>query len=189
MVKRMSFIERLGNSRIWNLLLFPAGKVMGSSMRRLVFKPESQLKGAGITAGQIILEVGCGTGFFTLSAAKMVGGQGCIIAMDLLSGYVEQTLKKVQKSNLNNARIVQGNALSTGLEDSTIDKVLLFGVIPFPTLPLNRLLPEMHRILKPDGTIAVWLFPVAGVVPNNILKSGLFSFINKQNGVYNYKKV
>ena len=185
----MSFVEQLGNSRIWNLLLFPAGLIMGSKIRRFLAKPENTLKGADIASGQTVLEVGCGTGFFTIDAARMIGDQGCLIAIDLLSGYVNIVTKKVQKANLHNVNVIQRDALSTGLEDSSIDKILLFGVIPFPSLPLNRLLPEMHRILKPDGKIAVWPFPVAGVVPNSILKSGLFSFTNKQNGVYNYQKL
>lgn len=162
---------------------------MGSSIRRKLANPEKQLKGAGIKTGQTVLEVGCGTGFFTIAAAKMVGDQGCLIAMDLLPTYLDQVNKKVQKSKLHHVRIIQKDALSTGLEDSSIDKILLFGVVPFPSLPLDRLLPEMHRILKPDGTISVWLFPAAGVVPKSILESGLFSFINKQSGVYNYQKL
>jgi ubiquinone/menaquinone biosynthesis C-methylase UbiE len=56
------------------------------------------------------------------------------------------------------------DALYTGLDAESIDKVLLFGVIPFPSQPLNRLLPEMHRVLKPEGSLAVWLFPVSGWV-------------------------
>ena len=185
----MSFVERLGNSRIWNLLLLPAGLIMGSKARSFLATPEKTLKGADIVPGQTVLEVGCGTGFFTIAAANMIGDQGCLIAMDLLSGYVKQVTKKIQKANLKNVNVIQRDALSTGLDDSSIDKILLFGVIPFPSLPLNRLLPEMHRILKLDGKIAVWLFPVAGVVPKSILESGLFSFINKQNGVYNYQKL
>ena len=185
----MSFVERLGNSRIWNLLLFPAGLIMGSKIRSFLAKPEKTLQGADIAPGQTVLEVGCGTGFFTIAAAKMIGDQGCLIAMDLLSGYVNQVTKKVQKANLNNVNVIQRDALLTGLENSSIDKILLFGVIPFPSLPLNRLLHEMHRILKADGKIAIWFFPVAGVVPSRILKSELFSFINKQNGVYNYQKL
>jgi demethylmenaquinone methyltransferase/2-methoxy-6-polyprenyl-1,4-benzoquinol methylase len=76
------------------------------------------------------------------------------------------------------------------LDTASIDKVLLFGVIPFPLLPLNRLLSEMYRVLKPEGTLAVWLFPpmVHFWVPKSILQSGLFTYIRKQNGVYNYRR-
>jgi ubiquinone/menaquinone biosynthesis C-methylase UbiE len=85
-------------------------------------------------------------------------------------------------------RVVKRDALNTGLDAASIDTVLLFGVIPFPSLPLNRLLPEMHRVLKPEGRLAVWLFPVAGWVPKSILQSGLITYVNKRNGVYNYMR-
>ena len=84
--------------------------------------------------------------------------------------------------------MVKRDALDTGLDAASIDKVLLFGVIPFPSLPLNRLLPEMHRIIKPEGRLAVWLFPISGLVPKWILQSGLFAYVSKLNGVYNYRR-
>jgi demethylmenaquinone methyltransferase/2-methoxy-6-polyprenyl-1,4-benzoquinol methylase len=150
--------------------------------------PVKTLRGAGIEPGQTVLEVGCGSGLFTLPAAELIGGHGCLLAMDALSDYTKRVSKKVQAAGLENVRVVKRDALDTGLDAASIDKVLLFGVIPFPSLPLNRLLPEMHRVLKPEGTLAVWLFPVSGWVPKSILRSGLFSNVSKQNGVYNYRR-
>jgi demethylmenaquinone methyltransferase/2-methoxy-6-polyprenyl-1,4-benzoquinol methylase len=182
--------EKLGNSKIVNLLFKPAGILMGSQVRKWIFDPVKTLQGADIQPGQTILEVGCGTGFFTIPAAPMIGDEGCLVAMDASSGFLKEVAKKVQKANLNNVRIVQRDALKTGLESASVDKVLLFGVIPFPLLPLNRLLPEMHRVLKPEGTLAVWLFPpvVFFQVPKSINQSALFTYINKRNGVYNYRR-
>ena len=182
--------EDLGNSKILNLLFKPAGLLMGSKFRRWLFDPVKTLRGADIQSGQTILEVGCGTGFFTIPAAQLIGDQGRLVAMDVSSGFIEQVSKKVQNVDLKNVRIVKRDALNTGLDTASIDKVLLFGVIPFPLLPLNLLLPEMHRVLKPEGTLAVWLFPplVHFWVPKSILKSGLFTYMNKRNGVYNYKR-
>ena len=108
--------------------------------------------------------------------------------MDALSDYTKRVSKKVQFAGLKNIRVVKGDALDTGLDAASIDKVLLFGVIPFPFLPLNRLLPEMHRVIKPEGSLAVWLFPVSGWVPKWILQSGLFTFVSRRNGVYNYRR-
>jgi len=96
--------------------------------------------------------------------------------------------KKIQAAGLENVRVVKRDALDTRLDAASIDKVLLFGVIPFPSLPLKRLLPEMHRILKTEGTLAVWLFPFSGWVPKWILQSGLFTYVSKRNGVYNYRR-
>ena len=115
--------------------------------------------------------------------SRLPGGDGRTIRF-----YTKRVSKKVQAAGLENVRVVKRDALDTGLDAASIDKVLLFGVIPFPFLPLNRLLPEMHRILKTEGTLAVWLFPVSGWVPKSILRSGLFTNVSKQNGVYNYRR-
>ena len=150
--------------------------------------PVKTLRIADIQPGQTILEVGCGTGFFTIPAAQMVGDKGCIVAMDASSGFLKEVDIKVQQANLKNVRIVQRDALYTGLETASIDKVLLFGVIPFPLLPLNKLLQEMYRVLKPGSTMSVWLFPplVHNWVPNIIIQSNLFEQIGQQSNVYNY---
>lgn len=183
--------EDLGNSKILNLFFKPAGMLMGSSVRKWLMEPLKQLRIADIQPGQTILEVGCGTGFFTIPAAQMVGDQGYIVAMDASSGFLKEVAKKVQKTNLKNVRIMQRDALNTGLETGSIDKVLLFGVIPFPLLPLDKLLPEMHRVLKPNATMSVWLFPplVHNWVPSVIIQSNLFEQINEQNNVYNYVRI
>jgi demethylmenaquinone methyltransferase/2-methoxy-6-polyprenyl-1,4-benzoquinol methylase len=180
--------EDLGNSKILNLLFKPAGMLMGSRVRGWLMNPVKTLQGAGIRPGQSVLEVGCGTGFFTLPAAQIIGEEGRLVAMDALSDFVNQVSKKVQSADLKNVSVVKRDALNTGLDSATIDTALLFGVLPWPALPLNRLLPEMHRVLKPEGRLAVWLFPVSGWVPKSILRSGLFTYINKQNGVYNYRR-
>ena len=161
---------------------------MGSRLRRWLMNPVTTLRGADIQPGQTVLEVGCGTGFFTLPAAKLIGDEGCLVAMDALSDFIEQVSKKVKSAELKNVRVVKRDALNTGLSAATIDTALLFGVLPWPALPLNRLLPEMHRVLKPEGRLAVWLFPVSGWVPKSILQSGLFTYVGKRNGVYNYRR-
>ena len=163
---------------------------MESRFRHRLYPPLRTLRHAGIQPGQTVLEVGCGTGFFTLPAATLIGDQGRLIAMDVSSDFITRVSKKIEAAKLKNVQVIKCNALDTGLDTASIDTVLLFGVLPFPLLPLNRLLPEMHRVLKPEGTLSVWLFPpvVHFWVPKSILRSELFTYMNKRNGVYNYKR-
>ncbi len=163
---------------------------MESRFRHRLYPPLRTLQDAGVEPGQTVVEVGCGTGFFTLPAATLIGDQGRLIAMDVTSDFITRVSKKVEAANLRNVQVIKRNALDTGLDTASMDKVLLFGVIPFPLLPLNRLLPEMNRVIKPEGSLAVWLFPpvVHFWVPKSILQSGLFKYVNKRNGVYNYKQ-
>ena len=181
--------EKLGQSQFLNVFFKPAGMSMESRLRRWLMPPEKTLEGAGLKPGQVILEVGCGTGFFTLPAAKIIGESGRLIAMDPLSNFVDGVREKVRNANLKNVEVLRRDALNTKLESASIDTVLLFGVLPYPTLPLGQLLPEMHRVLKENGTLAIWLFPISFGVPSAILGSGLFTNLGKKNGVYQYKRV
>lgn len=178
----------LGKSRFLNNLFKLAGMSMESRMRRWLMPPKKTLEGADIKPGQTVLEVGCGTGFFTLPAAEMIGENGRLIALEPLADFAERVRTKVLDAGLNHVEVIQRDALNTQLEAASIDLVLLFGVVPFPTLPLDRLLPEMHRVLKADGTLAVWLFPTTAGVPSAIVRSGLFTEIAKKNGVYRYAR-
>ncbi len=180
--------EDLGQSKILNLIFKPAGSAMESRLRQFLHDPVKILRGADIEPGQTVLEVGSGTGFFTLAAAELIGDQGRLIAMEPLTGYVERLNEKVEAAGLRNVQVVRRDALDTRLDAASVDRVLLFGVLPFPSLPLNRLLPEMHRVLKPDGTLALWMFPIAGWVPGSIGRSAWFAYLHKRNGVYSYRR-
>lgn len=191
---RMS-AEDLGKSKLANMLLKPAGSAMESRLRHLLQDPERILRGADLQPGQTVLEVGSGTGFFTIPTARMIGDNGRLIAMEPLAAYVERLNEKVDAAGLRNVCVVRRDALHTRLDAACIDMVLLFGVLPFvplrhpfTTLPLNRLLTEMHRVLKPGGKLAVWMFPIAGLVPLSIRRSGLFDYLHKRNGVHNYRR-
>ena len=65
--------EKLGQSRLLNLLLKPAGAAMESKLRNHLTDSERILRGAAIRPGQTVLEVGSGTGFFTIPAARLIG--------------------------------------------------------------------------------------------------------------------
>ncbi|MEW5718597.1 MAG: hypothetical protein AB1817_08225, partial [Chloroflexota bacterium] len=66
------------------------------------------------------------------------------------------------------------------------DEIILFGVIPAPMLPMEKLLTEMHRILKHGGVMAVW---PPSWVHQSIVQSGLFKSVSQQNNVMNYQRV
>jgi len=177
--------EKLANTRIGQIFIRIMAAVMESRFRYRFFSPLRILQGAEIHPGQTVLEVGCGTGFFTLPAARLLEDQGCLVALDLLPMSVETVAKKVQTANLKNVQVVRGDALDTELSAESLDVVLIFGVIPAPMLPMDRFLSEMHRILKPGGIMAVW---PPSRVHKTIVQSGLFTLNSKRNNVSNYKR-
>ena len=176
-----------GDSPTAHFLFRLIAVVMESRLRRRFFDPVRALKGAGIESGQEVLEVGCGTGFFTIPAAELVGDEGHVYAIDPHPLAIEQVARKVRDAGLTNVRLIKADATEAGLANGSIDLALLFGVIPSPTLPLALLLPEMHRLLRSEGALAVWTaFPRWSPAP--LTRGGLFVHVEQESGVHNLRK-
>jgi ubiquinone/menaquinone biosynthesis C-methylase UbiE len=179
-------MEAFAETRLGHSLLRVLAAVMESRLRYRFFGPQQALEGAGVRSGQTVLEIGCGTGFFTLPAARLLGDRGSLVAMDRLPASVEAVAAKVRAAGLRNVRVVEGNALDTKLDAESIDLVLIFGVIPAPMLPMDTLLAEMNRVLKPGGTMAVW---PPSWVHRTIRRSPLFAYAGTKHGVLKYRRV
>ena len=177
--------EAFADSKLGRAVLSVMGAAMESRFRYRFFGPEQALEGAGIRPGQTVLEIGCGTGFFTLPAARLLGERGLLVAMDRLPASVEAVAAKVRAAGLQNVRVVEGNALDTRLDSESMDLVLIFGVIPAPMLPMDTLLAEMNRVLKPGATLAVW---PPSWIRESMLRSGLFTYAGRRSGVWNFRR-
>jgi demethylmenaquinone methyltransferase/2-methoxy-6-polyprenyl-1,4-benzoquinol methylase len=158
-------------------------KVMESPWRHKLNDPVRTLVAAGVRPHQQVLEVGCGTGFFTLPAAELVGSQGRIHAIDVYTPAIKLVEEKVKSAGVTNVTFARTDACETGLPGDSFDLILLFGVLPSPTLPLDRLVPEMHRLLKLDGVLAVWT-AIPFWSPRSLIRDGLFSSVGRKDGVY-----
>ena len=180
---RASFAE----SRAAHLLFRLIGLVMESRVRYRFSNPVRILKAAGVRPGQEVLEVGCGTGFFTAPAANLVGDGGRIYALDPHPLAIKEVAGKVRDAGLANVRLIRGDAIAAGLDSGCIDLILLFGVIPSPTLPLDQLLPEMYRLLRSEGTLAVWT-AIPWWSPASLTRDAPFVHVGTMSGVHSFRK-
>ena len=115
--------------------------------------PYKLLRAAGLRQGQKVLEVGCGPGFFTIPAAKIVGEEGLIYAIDINPFAIRRVKNKIAKQGLKNVRASITNASNTGLPEGSIDLAFLFG-LRYVAGGLENVLSEMYRILKPGGLLS-----------------------------------
>ncbi len=171
-----------------------AAFILGNPLRRLTMNPFKFLTRMGIHKGLDILEIGCGPGHFTIPAAK-IAESGNIYALDLSPLMIKTVEKKVKKHGLENVKTITSTANNTGLDDESIDLVFCIDVLSDVT-DLEDTLKEMHRILKPDGTLSVFE-PHAGFEPGawkpeksmKILTStGLFSLDERDDKILKFKK-
>ena len=116
--------------------------------------PCKALLAAGLESGQAVLEVGCGPGFFTIPASKLVGGTGSITALDINPYAVEHVRRKIEREGAGNAVVIQADAARTNLPGRSFDLIFLFG-LPRMIGDPEKIWNEMHRLLKDGGTLSV----------------------------------
>jgi len=133
----------------WMISLMHDGPVMKARANA-----EKMLGTAGLQQGQTVVEVGCGPGFFTIPAARMVGDKGLLYALDVNPFAINRVKKKLEREGLTNVRASLTNAAETGLTDNTVDVVFMFG-LPRVAGGLDPVLAEAARILKSAGRLAV----------------------------------
>ncbi|MCD6469964.1 class I SAM-dependent methyltransferase [Candidatus Bathyarchaeota archaeon] len=154
----------------------------------LFVNPYKLLKEAGLKPGQKVLEVGCGPGFFTIPAAKIVGEKGKVYALDVNPVAVETVRRKIKKKGLKNVEVMLADASETGLPNESIDVAFLFGVV-HALDDVDAVMWEMHRVLKAKGVLSIqksWWSEKK--LLDTVTKNGLFSFKEKIGRVFKFEK-
>jgi ubiquinone/menaquinone biosynthesis C-methylase UbiE len=109
---------------------------------------------AGLRAGETVLELGPGPGAFTLDAARRVGSEGKIIAVDIQPKMIAQVQARVKAAGVTNVETYVASAYELPLEDSSVDRAYLITVLPEVPDPV-RGLREIYRVLKPGGIVSM----------------------------------
>lgn len=112
-------------------------------------RPLENLIKYGLRAGMAVADLGCGTGFFTLPAAKIVGESGKVYALDLSEEMLEQLKRKNPPKNV---EIHNSSENELPLPDGAVDFVIM-GFLLHELKDAQSFLGEVHRILKPKGRI------------------------------------
>jgi ubiquinone/menaquinone biosynthesis C-methylase UbiE len=121
---------------------------------RVLRDPYEVLKSAGLVSGQDVLEVGCGPGFFTVPAARIVGKRGTVHALDVNPLALEKVRQKVEQEGVTNVCTILADAGQTGLPSESFDFIFAFG-LGHVVGGADRMIAELHRLLRPGGTLSI----------------------------------
>jgi ubiquinone/menaquinone biosynthesis C-methylase UbiE len=127
-------------------------------VRRLVTDPRRMLRGLA-APGDVVMDVGCGPGYFTLPLAEMVGDVGSVLAVDLQAAMLDKVRMRAQKAGLlQRIRLHRCGPDSLGLEDGgledagPLDFALAFWMI-HEVPDRAGLLAEVFAALRPGGRL------------------------------------
>ncbi|MCK5474141.1 MAG: class I SAM-dependent methyltransferase [Candidatus Aenigmarchaeota archaeon] len=152
------------------------------------FKPrKAVLKEAGIKQGFCVLDYGCESGGYVTDASMMAGETGKIYAIDIHPLAIRMVENIASKKQLANVKTICSDC-KTGLENSSIDVVIFYDTFHNLEEP-DRVLKELHRLLKPKGTLSFSDHHMSERdIVSKVTNSGLFRLLNKGEKTYSFAK-
>ena len=149
---------------IRKLYHFPApafiGRFLDSDFRRWLQPPDKMIECSGIKPAMTVMELGCGSGAFTLFIARVVGEWGKVYAADIQPAMLQQLERKLSKTgnqDITNIELRQANAYDLPFADESLDLVCMITVLQ--EIPdRDRALREVGRVLRSGGALAVTEF-------------------------------
>lgn len=111
------------------------------------------LQEAGIGKAFQVLDYGCGPGSYIVPLAKLVGDKGKIYALDIHPLAIRTVQKIASRKRLANVQTIPSDC-KTGLPTGSVDVALLYDILHDLANP-ERVLKELHRVLKPRGVLSV----------------------------------
>lgn len=115
------------------------------------------LASASLAPGEHVLDVACGTGLVTCSAAQAVGLTGQVLGVDLSGRMIDAARQLAGKRRVENASFARMDAELLQLPDASFDAALCaLGLMYMPDP--EKAVREMMRVLRPGGRLglAVW---------------------------------
>ena len=104
--------------------------------------------------GERVLEIGPGTGSYTLDMATWLEPGGTVEIFDLQRDFLDHTMRRASERGLGNVVPTQGDATALPYEDDSVDAVVLTAVLG--EIPdQDAALAEVARVLKPAGRLIV----------------------------------
>ena len=125
-----------------------------SDERHEALQPDALLRRLGLRKGDTMADIGCGPGFFTLPAAKIVGPTGRVFAADMQGEMLTAVRSRAAEAELTNVRVVKTSDTEIPLPAASCN-FHPDGVCSEQLDQRATFLHKAARLLKPKGRLIV----------------------------------
>ena len=125
-------------------------------------KPDEIVRRMGLKNGDVVADLGAGTGYFTRRLAKAVAPSGRVYAVDIQPEMLARLKENVEEAGVRNVVPVLGESDDPGLPRDSLDWILLVDVyheLQHPKVTLAK----MREALKPAGKVALVEYRLEGL--------------------------
>lgn len=160
---------------------------LGYKFRDFFLPRMNILKEVGIKPGFHVLDYGCGPGSYIVPLAELVGESGKVYALDIHPLAIQKVKDIVSEKKLANVETTLSDC-QTGLSDNSTDVVLLYDIFHHLT-DRDKILMELHRVLKPEGVLSFSDHHMReDEIVSAVTSSRLFSLSTKGHRTYTFTK-
>jgi len=119
-----------------------------------------------LTPGERVVDVGCGAGFDTLLASRMVGPEGQVIGIDMTPAMLERARAGSEAAGAHNVELRPGYVEELPVSDGWADVVIANGVLNLAP-DKAAAFAELARVLRPGGRLQIGDLLVDRPVPES----------------------
>ncbi len=127
---------------------------LDTDWRRQNLPPLPTLEDLGLCPADIIADIGCGIGYFTVPAAQFVDRQNKVYALDTSAEMLAEVEKRAGEANVQNIVTVLTSEYDVKLPDRSVTFVLMVNVL-HEIEDKSLFIREINRILTLNGKIAI----------------------------------
>jgi len=119
--------------------------------------PSKAIEALEIQPGQVVADIGAGSGYYTVRLAREVGPTGKVYGTDIQPGMLDLLLRNVAKAKLDNVVPVLGTPDDPKLPPGSIDLALMVDVYHELGAP-QAFIRKLRASLKPNGRLVLLEF-------------------------------
>ena len=109
---------------------------------------------SSITKGDLVYDIGAGSGYFTIRIAKAVGPTGMVWACDVEQEMLDHIDRRVQEENLKNLRQKWVPEDDPQLPAGGVDSILIIHTFPY-IQNRSEYAQKLRKALAPGGRVVI----------------------------------
>ena len=117
-------------------------------------KPQEVVDRLSVQPGDVVADIGAGSGYFSVIFAKNVGNGGTVFAVDTDRDMLDYIRQRAKKEGLNNIRPLLAKTDDPLLAKDSTDLIFICNTYMF-IASRDRYLSRLKDVLKPDGRLAI----------------------------------